>query len=191
MCSPTGNRGIGKVTGKPLTYEGCPFHRIIKNFMIQVQRPHPRALARGNHLLCAGRRFFVEGRPRWGVDLRRQVRRCSGFLIAHSTLPRLCLAAPRGASRAKPDESHACAWVSELEPICLGRFKRESERTHRAFLSCSCPVARTPRTLQHILSSYTNACADEKFVHKHTAPFLLSMANAGTALHRLSAAHRR
>ncbi len=44
MCSSTGNRGIGKVTGKPLTYEGCPFHRIIKNFMIQVQRPHPRAL---------------------------------------------------------------------------------------------------------------------------------------------------
>ncbi|XP_072296375.1 peptidyl-prolyl cis-trans isomerase D [Eucyclogobius newberryi] len=31
----TGEKGIGKSTGKPLHFKGCPFHRIIKQFMIQ------------------------------------------------------------------------------------------------------------------------------------------------------------
>ncbi|CAI5784169.1 peptidyl-prolyl cis-trans isomerase D [Podarcis muralis] len=31
----TGEKGIGPATGKPLHYKGCPFHRIIKKFMIQ------------------------------------------------------------------------------------------------------------------------------------------------------------
>ena len=30
-----GEKGVGKVTGKPLHYKGTPFHRIVKNFMIQ------------------------------------------------------------------------------------------------------------------------------------------------------------
>ena len=33
MC--TGDKGIGPTTGKPLHFEGCPFHQIIKKFMIQ------------------------------------------------------------------------------------------------------------------------------------------------------------
>ncbi|XP_019390083.1 PREDICTED: peptidyl-prolyl cis-trans isomerase D isoform X1 [Crocodylus porosus] len=31
----TGEKGLGLTTGKPLHYKGCPFHRIIKKFMIQ------------------------------------------------------------------------------------------------------------------------------------------------------------
>ncbi|XP_057706703.1 peptidyl-prolyl cis-trans isomerase D [Corythoichthys intestinalis] len=31
----TGEKGLGKTTGKPLHFKGCPFHRIIKKFMIQ------------------------------------------------------------------------------------------------------------------------------------------------------------
>ncbi|XP_011026088.1 PREDICTED: peptidyl-prolyl cis-trans isomerase CYP63-like [Populus euphratica] len=31
----TGEKGIGKTTGKPLRYKGCSFHRIIKGFMAQ------------------------------------------------------------------------------------------------------------------------------------------------------------
>ncbi|XP_043982518.1 peptidyl-prolyl cis-trans isomerase D isoform X1 [Gambusia affinis] len=31
----TGEKGVGKSTGKPLHFKGCPFHRIIKKFMIQ------------------------------------------------------------------------------------------------------------------------------------------------------------
>ncbi|XP_029472498.1 peptidyl-prolyl cis-trans isomerase D [Rhinatrema bivittatum] len=31
----TGEKGIGPSTGKPLHFKGCPFHRIIKKFMIQ------------------------------------------------------------------------------------------------------------------------------------------------------------
>ncbi|XP_061048640.1 peptidyl-prolyl cis-trans isomerase D isoform X2 [Eubalaena glacialis] len=31
----TGEKGIGSSTGKPLHFKGCPFHRIIKKFMIQ------------------------------------------------------------------------------------------------------------------------------------------------------------
>uniref|UniRef100_UPI00398F1F87 peptidyl-prolyl cis-trans isomerase D n=1 Tax=Pristiophorus japonicus TaxID=55135 RepID=UPI00398F1F87 len=31
----TGEKGIGPTTGKPLHFKGCPFHRIIKQFMIQ------------------------------------------------------------------------------------------------------------------------------------------------------------
>lgn len=31
----TGEKGTGKTTGKPLHFKGCPFHRIIKKFMIQ------------------------------------------------------------------------------------------------------------------------------------------------------------
>uniref|UniRef100_A0A2K5C3R6 peptidylprolyl isomerase n=1 Tax=Aotus nancymaae TaxID=37293 RepID=A0A2K5C3R6_AOTNA len=30
-----GEKGIGSTTGKPLHFKGCPFHRIIKKFMIQ------------------------------------------------------------------------------------------------------------------------------------------------------------
>jgi len=33
LCN--GDQGVGKVAGKPLHYKGAPFHRIIKNFMIQ------------------------------------------------------------------------------------------------------------------------------------------------------------
>lgn len=32
----TGEKGIGKVNGKPLHYEGSKFHRVIPNFMLQV-----------------------------------------------------------------------------------------------------------------------------------------------------------
>jgi peptidyl-prolyl isomerase D len=31
----TGEKGIGATTGKPLHYKGCPFHRVIKDFMLQ------------------------------------------------------------------------------------------------------------------------------------------------------------
>ncbi|XP_062856733.1 peptidyl-prolyl cis-trans isomerase D [Trichomycterus rosablanca] len=31
----TGEKGTGQSTGKPLHFKGCPFHRIIKNFMVQ------------------------------------------------------------------------------------------------------------------------------------------------------------
>ncbi|CAH1267646.1 PPID [Branchiostoma lanceolatum] len=31
----TGEKGLGPSTGKPLHFKGCPFHRIIKDFMIQ------------------------------------------------------------------------------------------------------------------------------------------------------------
>ncbi|CAG9580228.1 unnamed protein product [Danaus chrysippus] len=33
LCS--GDMGVGKVTGKPLTYKGMVFHRVVKDFMIQ------------------------------------------------------------------------------------------------------------------------------------------------------------
>lgn len=31
----TGEKGIGKTTGKPLNYKGIIFHRVVKDFMIQ------------------------------------------------------------------------------------------------------------------------------------------------------------
>ncbi|XP_031556497.1 peptidyl-prolyl cis-trans isomerase G-like [Actinia tenebrosa] len=31
----TGDAGVGKVTGKHLHFKGCPFHRVVKDFMIQ------------------------------------------------------------------------------------------------------------------------------------------------------------
>jgi peptidyl-prolyl isomerase D len=31
----TGEKGVSEIVGKPLHYKGCPFHRIIKGFMIQ------------------------------------------------------------------------------------------------------------------------------------------------------------
>jgi peptidyl-prolyl isomerase G (cyclophilin G) len=34
-CLCTGEMGVGKMTQKPLHYKGAPFHRIVKNFMIQ------------------------------------------------------------------------------------------------------------------------------------------------------------
>lgn len=33
LCA--GDRGVGKVTGKPLTYKDVPFHRIVKDFIVQ------------------------------------------------------------------------------------------------------------------------------------------------------------
>jgi cyclophilin family peptidyl-prolyl cis-trans isomerase len=33
----TGEKGTGKVGGKPLCYEGSIFHRVIKDFMLQVR----------------------------------------------------------------------------------------------------------------------------------------------------------
>jgi len=35
-CLCTGEKGIGKTTGKPLHYKGVPFHRVIDSFMLQV-----------------------------------------------------------------------------------------------------------------------------------------------------------
>lgn len=34
-CLCTGEKGVGKTTQKPLHYKGTPFHRIVKDFMIQ------------------------------------------------------------------------------------------------------------------------------------------------------------
>nr|CAD7413998.1 unnamed protein product [Timema poppensis] len=31
----TGEKGVGKVTGKPLHYKGIIFHRVVKDFMVQ------------------------------------------------------------------------------------------------------------------------------------------------------------
>jgi cyclophilin family peptidyl-prolyl cis-trans isomerase len=31
----SGEKGIGKQTGKALYYKGTPFHRVVKDFMIQ------------------------------------------------------------------------------------------------------------------------------------------------------------
>ena len=34
----TGEAGMGKTTGKPLHYKGCPFHRVIAGFMLQANK---------------------------------------------------------------------------------------------------------------------------------------------------------
>lgn len=40
----TGEKGVGK-RGKPLTYEGSVFHRIIPSFMLQVSLQKPNSCA--------------------------------------------------------------------------------------------------------------------------------------------------
>lgn len=39
----TGEKGRGKTTGAPLHFLGCPIHRVVPGFCIQVSRCPPRA----------------------------------------------------------------------------------------------------------------------------------------------------